>query len=209
MKMFQHIKIARITAENLKNNVDKNFKLDKIVFYLGSIYPDLNCIYPAHRLSSTSNRISKKIKLIDRYEDGIIKSFNLGIITHYISDYFCYAHNNKSLGIKHREYEKGLNNFFNKNNIEKDNRLINEWNVAKNSIKEQVFKYTDTMDSNLHAHIILEQIIALNSKYKEKSNNFNDSEWILNKNQWKTDIQYTLFMCENILSLILEPCKCV
>ena len=103
MKMLQHIKIAKITAENLNNNIDKKFKLDKVVFCLGSIYPDLNCIYPAHRLSSTSNRISKKIKLIDKYGDGIIKSFNLGIITHYISDLFCYAHNNKSLGLKHRK----------------------------------------------------------------------------------------------------------
>ncbi|WP_337961141.1 zinc dependent phospholipase C family protein [Caloramator sp. mosi_1] len=57
------------------------------------------------------------------FQEKDLKLFytNLGVITHFLCDYFCYAHNNKNLNpiLLHLKYEKELHNVFQELSIDK------------------------------------------------------------------------------------------
>ena len=210
MKAIQHIRIAKVIANKLDTKLKDGFGVNRLAFYIGSVAPDLNCIYPAHRLTDTNKRFQKRIKLVDGLNDGVIKSFTLGIITHYVCDYFCYAHNNKSLGVKHKAYETGLNNYFELHKrLFFNEEILVEWKDAKEIIYNKFMSDTDTMDVDKHADMVLEQIKILNSNYCEKSNFADKIEWTKNMEQWQIDLDYAMMVCENILSIIIEPIRCV
>lgn len=216
MKLVHHIKIAKIIADKLEENNKKEYLINRSAFYIGSIIPDINCIYPAHRLNTTKDRMLKRIESVDNASrDGIIRSFQLGIITHYVCDYFCYAHSNETIGMIHKKYEKELYNFF---EIHKDlfvkgegkEELVVKWDEALNIIREKLFSLTDTMTIESHASMVMEQIEVLNRDYMMNSQGIRrDRLWVVDKEQCERDLEYTIFMCENILKIIMNPMKCV
>jgi len=210
MKAIQHIRIAKIMSGKISNKLCNNSMINKIAYYIGSIAPDLNCIYPAHRINDTYERFQKKIKRVDKLSDGIIKSFTLGVITHYVCDYFCFAHNNNSIGVKHTKYERGLNKYFELHKrlfFNKD--ILVEWEEAKEIINQRFISNKDTLDINLHADIVIEQLKILNSNYCEKSNSTYNKMWTACVEQWQRDLEYCITVCENMLSIIIEPINCI
>jgi hypothetical protein len=213
MKFIHHIKIASIMINKMEGKMGETFKLNKTAFYIGNVAPDLNCVYPAHRLKTTHKRVARKIEFVDRLDSAeVIKSFELGIITHYVCDYFCYAHSNETIGKSHKHYEKELYRFFElhkdmfkQGNTDED--IVVEWNDALNIIQEKL-NNSDAVDIKSHASMIMEQIGIINKEYMEKSSGFRrDKEWQYDLDQCKRDLEYALFMGENILEMILNPVK--
>lgn len=80
----------------------------RFLFILGSITPDLIMQYPDHQVVITWKRVEKYLISIEkRGRRSFLDAWRLGIVLHYMCDYFCRAHNDGSIlhGIKHSVYE--------------------------------------------------------------------------------------------------------
>lgn len=114
MRKKSHISLAGYLLNSM--NIDGLFHHKK-AFYLGSILPDCipSFITRRHTIEETFDILTDEIlKITDNYDAdrGINRYFtrHLGVVTHYIADYFTYPHNNIFEGnIKeHCSYEKKL-----------------------------------------------------------------------------------------------------
>ncbi|URZ17440.1 zinc dependent phospholipase C family protein [Clostridium felsineum] len=105
--LFSHI----IYKEILR---DTKFKLDKIKFALGNIKPDFS-----NKEMECPHTLNESLESLIQYADGVIKSsisveefsISLGVICHYICDYFCLYHregNEKKGILEHFIYELKL-----------------------------------------------------------------------------------------------------
>lgn len=96
---------------------EHNLHEHKKAFYLGSILPDLkpSFITRPHNIDGTFDILIKEIKRITINYDvnkGISRYYarHLGVITHYLADYFTYPHNSEYTGTlaDHVSYEKEM-----------------------------------------------------------------------------------------------------
>lgn len=127
-----HKQIAAKVFEELKSELDVVLDYDSLLF--GSIAPD---IYPSMLLMShwkegsidlvhkhidwlTANMLPDSSKSMEKF------SFRLGIVIHFISDYFCKAHNEKRYNnlLIHFVYENKLRIYFEKRLKESTNSDI-------------------------------------------------------------------------------------
>lgn len=123
LNIFTHLGISRGIMAAIERNLD--IKLDKIGFMLGNIRPDLDS-----RLSSiphlkkaamdfVSSEIQNLLAADFKTSKDSLREFSerLGIITHYLSDFFCYAHSEHFTGnmLKHYMYENRLSIYCRKN----------------------------------------------------------------------------------------------
>jgi len=97
MRIDIHFSIAKRICAEIKG---LGFHLNEKSFLLGSIFPDLihSYIWRRHEYHNSRDYIKKKIESIKKRP--YFFSFRLGIVTHYICDYFCYPHSSA--------YDKGL-----------------------------------------------------------------------------------------------------
>lgn len=114
MRKKSHISLAHYLMNN------KNFEHllnHKKSFYIGSILPDCvpTFITRRHCIEDTFEILKNEItKITDNYDvDKGITSYycrHLGVITHYIADYFTFPHNEIFTGtiVEHCSYEKEL-----------------------------------------------------------------------------------------------------
>jgi hypothetical protein len=210
MKFKQHIEMGKSILSSLNQQEVSNFGINRVAYLLGNVAPDLNCIYPAHRLSTTEKRFYKRLKLLNNAESKLLKSFELGIVTHYICDYFCCAHNNKSSGIKHKKYETNLYSYYDKHrdNLGENNKeLVQAW--TRNKIKN----ITNIIDNNTItaknlSKLILEQVKQMNNNYTKYSEINKDKGWENKVKQMQKDMEYTIFMTRHITRMIIEPTTC-
>lgn len=113
MRKKSHISLAKYLV-NSKGM--EELLVHKKAFYIGSIWPDctISFIYRRHSKEETFSIMREELeKLVKSYQKkGINGKFcrHLGIVTHYIADYFTYPHNDFYPGsIKdHCNYEKEL-----------------------------------------------------------------------------------------------------
>ena len=103
MRLAIHYRIAKQICADLR---DLGGHLHEWSFLLGNLFPDLNQSYlwRRHEYRSAKGFIQKRLGALKR---GPFFSFRLGIITHYICDFFCYPHSavyGKSL-LHHIRYE--------------------------------------------------------------------------------------------------------
>ncbi len=114
MRKKSHISLAGYLLDSMKND---GLIQHKKAFYIGSILPDClpSFITKRHTIDETFHILKKEIlKITDNYDTdrGIDRYFtrHLGVVTHYLADYFTYPHNNIFEGnIKeHCVYEKKL-----------------------------------------------------------------------------------------------------
>ena len=113
MRKKSHLSLAGYIVDI----VDADMIDHPLAFRFGSLEPDLvpSFITTKHRIDLTFHKLEKKInKVIDEYDKNkgmtIGLSKDLGVITHYIADYFTYPHNSHYPGnIKdHCHYENHL-----------------------------------------------------------------------------------------------------
>lgn len=103
MNLFSH---ATLTNRICKNHFTKKARAFIVV---GSLLPDFNPLTQPHRGQNLLIRIYNNYTANPKNE--FVKLIRLGILFHYICDYFCYAHNYNldiSHGKLHFEYEVDL-----------------------------------------------------------------------------------------------------
>lgn len=116
MRKKSHVSL---TGYLLRNIEIEELQVHKKAFAFGSILPDCmpSFITRRHNIEDTFSVLKKELsKVTDNYnpERGISTYFcrHLGVITHYIADYFTLPHNNIFKGNlkEHCSYEKELKN---------------------------------------------------------------------------------------------------
>ena len=208
MKLKQHLDIGN---KVINDNIIKTFEVNKVAYLFGNVAPDLNCIYPAHRLKTTEERFYKRLKRVDKASTNLIKSFTLGVITHYICDYFCYAHNIESLGVSHKKYENNLYRYYESHlseMTENYEKLLEHWLVFKEQSKEKCI-VNNSLDEKAHIEFIMNQLKNMNELYISSNILSKKDNWTTKVEQMQKDIEYTTFMIEHLLCIVLEPFKCV
>jgi len=89
MRMEIHHKIGKKVCAELK---EMGCHINEGLFLLGNLFPDLihSYIWCRHEYQHSREYTRKKLELLKRKPK--LFSFHLGILTHYICDYFCYPH---------------------------------------------------------------------------------------------------------------------
>jgi hypothetical protein len=114
MRKKSHISLASYLMESVDTEELKNHKK---AFYIGSILPDCvpSFVTRRHNIDETFDLLKEEIvKITDDYDvnRGITGYYcrHLGVITHYIADYFTFPHNKIFTGTmrEHCSYEKEL-----------------------------------------------------------------------------------------------------
>lgn len=214
MRLKSHIKIAKVTLENIRDKM--SWEINEQVYLMGSIAPDLNVLFPRHSINNTLNRWRRRVKRIDKTSSNIVKSFTLGVIIHYICDYFCYAHNIKANSIGHIMYERKLNKhimdqkislYVNNSNMRdhwegietqlKDINIINEIEECNSGeIGRVVEKEAEKLD------VITNYLVDMNEEYMRRNGSIPGIKWYKDMNKVKLDIRYAGLMA-NLIALVL------
>lgn len=114
MRKKSHISLARHIVATTD---DEELKTHRLLFYIGSVLPDIkpSFVYKRHEMTSTFPAISKHIERLSEGEK-VLKHKNrkyyldLGQISHYLADYFTFPHNRTYPGSlkDHCSYEEKL-----------------------------------------------------------------------------------------------------
>lgn len=145
MRKKSHISLAAYLVNSEGMEV---LKLHKKAFYMGSIQPDCTIAFLTHRhsLEETFHILKKEIrKITEDYdiEKGISSSYcrRLGVITHYIADYFTFPHNEFFDGNMkaHCRYEKELKFFLRSYVKSEDGRREQQEGLSINSVEDICF----------------------------------------------------------------------
>lgn len=114
MRKKSHISLANYLIKSMKFEALKDHKKS---FYIGSILPDCvpSFITRKHNIEETFGILKEEIlKITDNYDmnKGFTRYYSrhLGVITHYIADYFTFPHNDIFPGNlkEHCTYERDL-----------------------------------------------------------------------------------------------------
>jgi len=97
MRIEIHHRIGISVCSELKY---QGCKINKNLFLFGNLFPDLihSYIWCRHEYKYSREYVKRKLEILKKRP--ILFSFHLGILTHYISDYFCYPHT--------ESFDKGL-----------------------------------------------------------------------------------------------------
>lgn len=92
------------------NNITKGIftKKTRYIVLFASIFPDFDRTTQPHRENNLLFRIYNSEKKFLMAKNDCSRAYHLGIMVHYICDYYCYAHNYNldiSHGIPHIKYE--------------------------------------------------------------------------------------------------------
>lgn len=180
MRKKSHISLANYLVTNM--NVDE-LNDHKKAFYLGSILPDLKLSFltKRHTIDETFITLIKEIKKITidyDIEQGINGYFarHLGVITHYLADYFTFPHNSDYPGTlkEHMYYE----------------------NELKHSLREYVKRVEIQRDRVQNNNFLsLEDILTFIRKtHSEYMNAFKNI---------KVDLQYIVDLCYRVVDAII------
>jgi len=158
--------------------------LHKKAFYVGSILPDCvpSFITRRHSIEETFDILRDEIiKITDDYEmeKGITKYYtkHLGVVTHYIADYFTFPHNRTFEGTmkEHCVYE----------------------NELKFALREYVHSAEAIMDRTKNS--ILKTVDEILDFIKEMH-----EEYLKVASKVKVDCKYIVEMCHKVVDAILQ-----
>ncbi|MBB5196828.1 zinc dependent phospholipase C family protein [Anaerocolumna cellulosilytica] len=181
MRKKSHISLAKYLIKSM--NVEGLFNHKKS-FYIGSILPDCvpSFITRRHTIDETFEILENEIKKItDDYEAerGLTRYYtrHLGVITHYIADYFTYPHNRSFTGTmkEHCLYERDL----------------------KFALKEYV-KSEDAIKARDKSHTMetVEEILQFIRQMHE--------EYLKVVGKIKNDCMYIVELCHKVVDAILK-----
>lgn len=214
MLKTSHLKVADNTLNIIQSKI--NWKINRKAYLFGSIAPDFNCVFPTHTIKGTFKRFKHKLYRMENSGSNLVKSFTLGVITHYICDYFCYAHNLSHPNPKHALYERYM-----REHIEMHNKLVNlecekleeQWKNIQEHIIESS-NNNNNIDNILesitnggfdHIEYIMELVDNMHSEYINNTKNLDAKKWYYSLDKIELDLEYATFMCEKIAMLILNP----
>lgn len=181
MRKKSHISLAGYILKNMKS---VELTAHKKAFLMGSVLPDCipSFITRRHNLDETFTILEKelyKVTEIDDTDKGIDSRYcrHLGVITHYIADYFTFPHNSIFPGNlkEHCAYEKELKN------------VLRDY-VSNNSISHErrINKAFESVDE------ILEFIRKMHKSYLKAVNGV------------KADCRYIVELCFRVVDAVLQ-----
>jgi hypothetical protein len=162
MRKKSHISLAKLLVQSMDN---KSISMFRRSFYYGSILPDCtpSFITRRHTIEDTFFILQREIqKITEDYdvEEGINSYYcrHLGIVTHYVADYFTYPHNKIFTGSvkEHCNYENELKHQF-REYVSDFEHNLKQKNVHQCTTAQDISKYI------LHMH---EEYIKVASKVK-------------------------------------------
>jgi len=125
-----HWRIGEALIRNMPVNIP--FQIDKLAFQYGCVVPDFMLGIPDHTKEESINFVAALMKQVQQTNlieaktaDKCDTFVKLGIITHYVSDYFCQAHNDDpryNQILPHILYENRLRIQFNASDLVKVSR---------------------------------------------------------------------------------------
>lgn len=181
MRKKSHISLAKFLVDNMQV---QDLMEHKKSFYIGSVLPDLkpSFITKRHTIDDTFEILIDEIKKITVDYDmdkGINRYYarHLGVVTHYLSDYCTYPHNDIFQGSisDHVYYEKEL----------------------KYSLKEYV-ESEDNQRERISSQLFcnIDEIIGLIAK--------THNEYLKVMKNVNKDIQFIIDLCYKVVDLILS-----
>ena len=181
MRKKSHISLAKgiIHGLGLQDRMNHRF-----TFYLGSIWPDCipSFLVKKHCIDETFDIFGRKMeKFIEKYKAkrdmGYLSSLRMGVITHYVADYFTYPHNSHYPGgfVKHCIYEEDLKH--------KMYSFIDEVRSKKS---------TDSVETMLDVQDILTYVREKHNRYMSKEGNVD------------FDCGYSFSACMKVVASLLE-----
>lgn len=201
MKLRQHIVIGKHIIDWVNNGNDiKSLKFNTPImeraYLLGCIAPDMNCIYPAHRITTTEKRYINHLIMSTLLDSGLARAFILGLITHYTCDYFCYAHNNCSTGYFHKLYEKHL--------IKEDIPNVDKWSDGLNKFNSRPVSSEIGGGIKLitNAFEIHSMIFELNNEYKNLAPIDKHKGWYNDTEQCKVDVKFAIKAVKRVMFML-------
>ena len=87
------MKIHYNIGKNISSDLKKlGCKINEKLFLLGTLFPDLihSYLWRPHTYNNSREFFRKKLAMLKKKPKLV--SFHLGVLTHYICDYFCYPH---------------------------------------------------------------------------------------------------------------------
>lgn len=180
MRKKSHISLTKYLIHNM--NSEELFTHRKS-FYMGSILPDCvpSFITKRHTIDETFDILKQEIrKITERFDvtQGINSYYcrHLGIITHYIADYFTFPHNSIFKGTikEHCSYENDLKKSFRK--------YVGDASTQKGRNENLVFRTVED---------ICEFISLMHEKYLKA------------KKEVKVDCEYIVRLCHEVVDSIL------
>jgi hypothetical protein len=181
MRKKSHISLANYLIKSMKFEELINHKKS---FYIGSILPDCvpSFITRKHNIEETFEILKEEIlKITDNYDmdRGMTGYYtrHLGVVTHYIADYFTFPHNNIFKGNlkEHCTYERDLKLAF-KSYVKSDE-------AVRGRAKSAIFKSVDE---------ILKFIIEMHEEYLKAIKII------------KIDCMYIVELCHKVVDAILQ-----
>lgn len=181
MRKKSHISLSRFLVVNMnKEELRKHRK----AFYFGSILPDCmpSFLTRRHTFDDTFYIVRKEIEnLVENHsiDNEINRKFcrKLGVVTHYIADYFTFPHNKNFTGSlkDHCQYE----------------------NVLKHQLKEYVqtleFKRESLKETRFET---LEELFVFIHEVHER--------YLMKLSEVKKDIQYIVTICFEVVAAIIQ-----
>jgi len=188
-----HLSIANALKDIIEEEL--SIKVNRPAFFYGSVKPDLfpNIITASHEIKYSKEFIENEVKNL--LQESIVNmecswkfSETLGIIMHYLSDFFCYAHSEFYKGSmwEHYCYEVKHSKYFIKNfrliirNIRKADNIYLDLNCFKIYIEQQYENYISKSPSaardliyslKICSTISLSIIASVSNEFQEKKNN--------------------------------------
>ena len=205
VRLKSHIKIANNTLDSVQDKVE--WRVRRLPYILGSIAPDLNIAFPKHTIKYTMNRLKRRVGRLDNTKSDFIRSFTLGVIIHYICDYFCYVHNINSQGPKHVIYERILN----KHIINQEYLLCmgnetieEEWENIRLAIETKGVK---SIREVCESGWVIDAIIQMNKVYMDRNESITNKQWHLDMSRIKSDIAYAEFVSIQVILIMAGGIK--
>lgn len=206
MTRTAHIAVGKMALEHTSLKTD--LEVYRRIYLFGCIAPDINFIYPLHNIQCTPKRFMKRIERMKKIKSKVIRSFTLGVIMHYICDYFTLAHNNSSYGPKHTIYERLMSHKVKTEEItfDSDMKTIEDfWNQAVSQYESgescEFDKLVETQ--SLQSSDIFELVKNMNRQYLKYVRDKANENWCTDKTQMRTDLDWSLFMCERVGELVV------
>lgn len=174
--------MANHIADILEEQID--IKIDRDMLELGAISPDIHIRkrIRIHNLKQVYNNFSIQTEnIINKNKNKWGVSFSLGMLSHYVCDSFCLAHNMRMRSINdfrtHVKYEKRLSD------------IIANYKLSTN--------VNDKVQQNFYRHINFDIHDFLDD---HKANYLKNADFIQFENQFISDIEHSIF-CSVIVVL--------
>lgn len=181
MRKKSHISLAKGIIHGL--DMDGRIK-HRFTFYLASIWPDCipSFLVQRHCIDDTFHIFNKKmVKFVDKYkldkDMGFVSTFRMGVITHYLADYFTFPHNSHYNGNfkEHCMYEEALKH-----------RMYSFIDDVRNSSEKRKLKIMSNLEQ------IDAYIKRKHSQYMSLTGNTDD------------DCGYSFSTCLNVVASLLQ-----